>query len=57
MEEEKTCKTWKRLNEKGFCSLQSAREIEECIGNGLSHWLSIYNQQYAIDMDYVDDIK
>ena len=57
MEEEKTCKTCKRLNEKGFCSLQSAREIEECIGNVLSHWLSIYNQQYAIDMDYVDDIK
>ncbi len=57
MEEEKTCRTCRRLQENGFCELVSAREVEECVSNGLSHWSSIYNSQYEINLDNVDDIN
>ncbi len=57
MEEDKTCMTCKRLQENGSCQLKSAREVEECISNGLSHWSSRYNSQYEIDLDNVGDIN
>lgn len=56
MEEEKTCRTCTRLQDNGFCSLQTAREIEECINNRLSHWSSVYNKQYAIDFNTIDNM-
>lgn len=49
--------TCKRLQENGSCQLKSAREVEECISNGLSHWSSRYNSQYEIDLDNVGDIN
>lgn len=57
MEEDKTCRTCKRLQDNGFCKLRSAKEVEECISNGLSHWSSIYNSQYEINLDNVDNIN
>lgn len=57
MEEDKTCMTCKRLQEDGSCKLKTAREVEVCIANGLSHWSSIYNSQYEIDLNDLGDMK
>lgn len=55
MEEERTCKTCVRFKENGFCGLQTAAEVSECISGGLAHWSSAYNQQFAIDLDSMED--
>lgn len=56
MEEERTCKTCVKFKENGFCAMQTAAEISECLSGGLVHWSSAYSQQYAIDLDNVDDM-
>lgn len=56
MEEERTCKTCVKFKENGFCAMQTAAEIAECLNGGLTHWSSAYSQQYAIDLDNVDDM-
>ena len=55
MEEEKTCKNCEKLQKNGFCGLSSAREIEDCLNNSLMHWTSAYNQQFAINLDEVEN--
>jgi hypothetical protein len=56
VEEEKTCKTCEKLQDNGFCGLQTANEVEECLKGGLSHWSSIYNPQYALNLDEIDNM-
>lgn len=56
MEEEKTCKTCEKLQPDGFCGLQTAREIEECLNGGLAHWSSIYNPQFSFNLDDIDNM-